>query len=322
VVQAVLDEQAEQDAPISPELALVDPVLAEWARSRLRDRCGTAAEVDRAESRSPSLPQPLGEIAPVDATVEPDVSVSAQAAWSHQLATIPARPARARASTNGRWSGPPAHRPPLPKAQAEAGPRFVVSHPAADDRRESPRHVGRFIRRAALFSLAAVVVGGVVLAFPRSHVARERAQSRSIPARVTPPAGSSAGGGAAKPAGGKPSSAPLRPPSKRAGAARARRNATPTPAAAGTSPTFAWAPEPGAVGYEVQFFRGQTRILVRRTVAPRLSLPRQWVYGGQRMRLTPGTYRWYVWPLRRSAHPGRPPVKQHKAAYASLWTWP
>ena len=303
-------DDAAQAVVMSPELALVDPALAEWARARLPDRFGIL--------RQPDL-----------------TPVSAHAVWSRQLATIPARPARARASSNGRWSGAPAHRHPLPKARAEAEPRPVVSAPVADDRRESPRRVGRVIRRAALFLIAVVVVGGVILAFPRSHVTRERAQSHAAPkqaeARVPPSAGAhqaaaTPGRKASRVSGSKhPGATQARrkaaPASARPRATRARRTGAPTSAAAATPPTFAWAPQRGAIGYEVQFFRGHTRILVRRTVAPRLSLPRRWVYEGRRIRLTPGQYRWYVWPLRRSPRPGHLPVKQHKAAYASLWTW-
>jgi len=71
---------------------------------------------------------------------------------------------------------------------------------------------------------------------------------------------------------------------------------TPTPQAR----TFAWAPVRNARGYSVEFFRGGRRIFVARTVKPRLTLPVRWTYRARRYRLTPGEYRWYVWPLARS----------------------
>lgn len=94
------------------------------------------------------------------------------------------------------------------------------------------------------------------------------------------------------------------------------------PRAAEHPPTFVWAPQAGAIGYEVQFFKGQNRILVRRTSKPRLSLPPHWVYEGRRVELTAGHYRWYVWPIRPSKGPAQPEAKQPKAIYASTWIWP
>jgi hypothetical protein len=94
------------------------------------------------------------------------------------------------------------------------------------------------------------------------------------------------------------------------------------PASRSTAPTFAWAPQPGAIGYEVQFFKGRTRVLVRRTTEPRLSMPAHWLYDGQRFQLTSGRYRWYVWAIRPGGRPGGTGVKQQRAAVASSWTSP
>ncbi len=62
-------------------------------------------------------------------------------------------------------------------------------------------------------------------------------------------------------------------------------------------PAFVWKPAAGAATYELRLFRGPERIFVARTEEPRLSLPRRWVFRGRQRRLTPGSYRWYVWPL-------------------------
>lgn len=67
---------------------------------------------------------------------------------------------------------------------------------------------------------------------------------------------------------------------------------------------FAWAPVPDASGYRVEFFRGDLRIYSADTSRPQLALPSRWDLAGRSYRLSPGKYRWYVWPvisgLRRS----------------------
>ena len=71
------------------------------------------------------------------------------------------------------------------------------------------------------------------------------------------------------------------------------------PAAAETR-RFAWAPVDGAVGYHVELFRGNDRVLARDTKAPVLELAPSWRYQGRTVTLTPGEYRWYVWPVTAS----------------------
>ncbi len=60
-------------------------------------------------------------------------------------------------------------------------------------------------------------------------------------------------------------------------------------------PRLGWKAVPGATYYNVQLWR-RGRIL---SVWPRresLQLRRTWTYAGRRHRLTPGRYRWFVWP--------------------------
>ena len=67
---------------------------------------------------------------------------------------------------------------------------------------------------------------------------------------------------------------------------------------------FAWAPVKGATGYRVEIHRGLTRIFVRETRKPQVTVPRMWKESGRTRALGPGEYRWYVWPIvsgRRSA---------------------
>ena len=72
---------------------------------------------------------------------------------------------------------------------------------------------------------------------------------------------------------------------------------TPKPTAPAATRRFAWAPVEGATGYHVELFRGADRVLAQDTKEPVLELGSTWRYQGREMRLTPGTYRWYVWPI-------------------------
>jgi hypothetical protein len=56
----------------------------------------------------------------------------------------------------------------------------------------------------------------------------------------------------------------------------------------------------GAVGYHVELFRGNDRVLAKDTKEPVLELAPSWRYQGRTVTLTPGEYRWYVWPVTAS----------------------
>jgi hypothetical protein len=61
-------------------------------------------------------------------------------------------------------------------------------------------------------------------------------------------------------------------------------------------PTLVWVRNPEASYYNVQLFRGTEKILSGWPNAARVALPRRWKYQGRTYTLTPGVYRWYVWP--------------------------
>jgi hypothetical protein len=70
----------------------------------------------------------------------------------------------------------------------------------------------------------------------------------------------------------------------------------PTSAARPTAPPLLrWKPVRGASYYNVQLYRG-TKILTLWPARARLRLKRVWRFDGRFYRLTPGRYRWYVWP--------------------------
>jgi hypothetical protein len=68
-------------------------------------------------------------------------------------------------------------------------------------------------------------------------------------------------------------------------------------------PRLTWAPARGARFYNVQLMRRGRKILSAWPRGAHLQLRAAWMFGGKRHRLTPGPYRWYVWPGygRRSA---------------------
>lgn len=70
---------------------------------------------------------------------------------------------------------------------------------------------------------------------------------------------------------------------------------------------FVWVRVPNAAYYEVQFFRGRTKVFEALPSQPRLVIPPHWLYRGSRFSLSKGQYRWYVRPAfgtRASGHYG------------------
>ncbi|HEY1274586.1 MAG TPA: hypothetical protein VGF25_06735 [Thermoleophilaceae bacterium] len=61
-------------------------------------------------------------------------------------------------------------------------------------------------------------------------------------------------------------------------------------------PVLVWKPVKRASYYNVQLYRGRTKILTRWPRVARLALKSTWGYQGRRRKLRPGLYHWYVWP--------------------------
>ena len=61
-------------------------------------------------------------------------------------------------------------------------------------------------------------------------------------------------------------------------------------------PLLAWRPVPRATYYNVQLYRNGRKILTAWPSEPSFRLQPAWKFGGRTYRLTPGVYRWYVWP--------------------------
>ncbi len=61
-------------------------------------------------------------------------------------------------------------------------------------------------------------------------------------------------------------------------------------------PVLAWKPVARATYYNVQLYRNGQKILTVWPQGTSLRLQATWRFAGRTFRLTPGTYRWYVWP--------------------------
>jgi HYR domain-containing protein len=61
-------------------------------------------------------------------------------------------------------------------------------------------------------------------------------------------------------------------------------------------PVLRWGAADGARFFNVQVFRGTTKVLSVWPTGKSLKLSRSWRYGGRVHRLVRGVYRWYVWP--------------------------
>jgi hypothetical protein len=61
-------------------------------------------------------------------------------------------------------------------------------------------------------------------------------------------------------------------------------------------PLLIWKPVRKADYYNVQIFRGRTKVLSAWPKSPRYQLKRRWRFGSKQYRLVPAKYCWYVWP--------------------------
>ena len=61
-------------------------------------------------------------------------------------------------------------------------------------------------------------------------------------------------------------------------------------------PLLIWKPVRKASYYNVQIFRGRTKVLSSWPKRPQFQLKRRWRFAGKRYRLVPAKYCWYVWP--------------------------
>jgi hypothetical protein len=94
-----------------------------------------------------------------------------------------------------------------------------------------------------------------------------------------------------KPRSGVAGAIARRPATKR----RAKPNAGAQPSS-GTPIARGWGRVSRADYYDFRLFRGGARILDLWPKSNRASIPARWSYGGERYRLSPGRYKWFVYP--------------------------
>jgi hypothetical protein len=214
-------------AAVSPELALVDPLLAAEERARLPER-----------PPSPLVPTEV-EALPGDRRGLQTLALAALAA--HELDAVASKPIR------------------------HTWPRLAA--------------------------LTVVTVMALLLLDVRVDVGRTPAVAES--SFIVPPAADPSPGQATKnsqnPPGTKPS--PGAPP------VAAKRQDPIEQTKKPVSRRFAWAPVARADSYRVELFRGDARVFVATSNSAQLTVPARWRLDGRRRTLTPGVYRWYVWPI-------------------------
>jgi hypothetical protein len=289
--------------PLSPELVLVDPQLANLARKSLRV-VGDSAVRERRDVA------PASQQEPAEGRAD---GRGASDAYAERLASERLAVARAAlGSQDDRVDALSA----ATESEVEFGP---IPPDYADDepslaRARPPR---RGVVAAALAALAVAAAGFSILRLaqnesdagysrngristptesmpvPRTGDARQNRRTRE-PRRAS---------GTATPHATKP----VIPPKKR-----------PQPVQPSELPTrvFVWPAVSRATFYKVEFFRRGRKIFEASPTMARIELPLRWVFRGRHFRLTPATYGWEV----RPAFGPRSRPRYGKPITRSTWT--
>ena len=197
-----------------------------------------------------------------------------------------------------------AHRIAASRAAARAEPPAARPAPAPVPARASARRGRR--RRSALVAggLAATAVVSAALVGARvelggRHVGADTSPTERPPVVQAQPIAPPSKHAAAKPPSAEPKARP--------------RTSSPLVAPKPRSTTqprrFVWAPVSGAASYRVQFLRGSRVVFDATTTKPEVTVPQSWTLAGSRYMLTPGAYRWNVWPVTTAGRSARAAVQ-------------
>ena len=274
VEEIALEPSGDEEPVLSPELALVDPVLAAWARTRPPDLSHVAPIVRKPASGPP----------PEDVQADGSASSKASAEW--KLST------------------------PLGDGAGETAERLGTAERRQPRVMRSARRAT--LAAAAVVLVAAGVLSGNVISQHGRAVAAElnfavQTAADALPATSTnaPAVGSKRDKPTrARSANQKGTEASHAAHRAETGSARphpadaAKRRAIPT----SVRPTrnFGWVPAAATSAYDVAFYRAGRRIFAARTTQAKITVAESWIYSGRRERFAPGVYRWYVWPIYKS----------------------
>jgi hypothetical protein len=286
--------------PVSPELVLVDPQLANVARERLR-----IGETTAFGKRA---------VAPTSRRGPAEGRADAHATSDEYAERLPGE----RVSVERAAPGSPDDHLGTLSAVAESELEFGAISPeyARDDQsvaRARPRKrrvfaatLGVLAVAAASFPIVAHEVtdsGGSVEASPirtESTPGQRLAGARQNRRTSEPPR---AGAGATSPHSTKP-------------AVKPKKRLQPVRQSEFPTRVFVWPAASRATFYKVEFFRRGRRIFEASPATPRIELPLRWIFRGRHFRLTPGTYRWEV----RAAFGPRSRPRYGKLITRSMWT--